>query len=205
MVEPLLKELKAGGQMQRMDAPRDHPKQILTNDERYKLGAWLLACAAGQDPKTRIQISAKVKQMLRARRASNRRRNWHGGSIRLNEQELDWVRSKAPQLSHTFFQRFYPWCRAHGIAIEEGADRSQDEKRATKMTEATVQRHFHGEFGLEAELVDAGIMDPETKVGSNPPAREHTCVHTPVGPSIRAPIEVYSARSVRRSIRVGCP
>jgi hypothetical protein len=37
--------------------------------------------------------------------------------------------------------------------------RSQDQNRAVKMTEKTIQRHFHSEFGLEAELVDAGVMD----------------------------------------------
>ena len=66
--------------------------------------------------------------------------------------------SKEPSLTHAFFQRFYPWCRAHGIEIETGVARSQDEKRAAKMTEAVVRRHFHGEFGLEAELIDAVPM-----------------------------------------------
>ena len=41
------------------------------------------------------------------------------------------------RLSNNFFQRFYPWCRAHGIEIDEGVERSQDQKRAVKMTEAT--------------------------------------------------------------------
>jgi len=27
-----------------------------------------------------------------------------------------------------------------------------------------LRNHFHGEYGLEAELIDAGVMDPETKV-----------------------------------------
>ena len=63
---------------------------------------------------------------------------------------------------------FYPWCRAHDIEIEEGVARSQDEKRAAKMTETTIQRHFNGEFGLEAELIDAGVMDAETKVIGDP-------------------------------------
>ena len=78
------------------------------------------------------------------------------------------LQSKASRLSKNFFERFYPWCRAQGIKIEEGVERSQDEKRAAKMTEATVDRHFHGEFGLEAELMDAGVMDPETKVIADP-------------------------------------
>lgn len=27
-----------------------------------------------------------------------------------------------------------------------------------------VQNHFFGKFGLQAELIDVGVMDPETKV-----------------------------------------
>eukprot|EP00966_Prymnesium_polylepis_P195329 4527424-Prymnesium_polylepis.1 len=106
--------------------------------------------------------------MLRARHAANKQRKWRGGCIRLNDQEVAVVQSREPRLAKTFFERFYPWCRAHGIEIEEGVDRSQDEKRAAKTTEATVERHFNGEFGLEAELIDAGIMDPETKVIADP-------------------------------------
>ncbi len=132
MVQPLLAELKAGGVKKRLDAPRDIPCQVLTNDERCKLAEWMLACAAGQNPKDRAAISAKVKDMLRARHAANKRRNWRGGSIRLNDQEVAVVQSREP-LSKSFFERFFPWCRAHGIAIEEGVERSQDKKRAVKM------------------------------------------------------------------------
>ena len=158
MVEPLLKELKAGPKKNaRVNATRDHQKQILTNDERIQLGEWILACAAGQVPKDRTAVSSKVKEMLRARQASNKARGWRGGSIALNAQEKAAMWSEEPRLSKVFFERFYPWCRAHGIKIDEGVPRSQDEKRAVKMTEATVERHMHGEFGLEAELIDAGI------------------------------------------------
>lgn len=76
MVEPLLKELKAGGKKKRVDAPRDHHCQVLTNDERIKLAEWILACAADQNPKDRTAVSAKVKDMLRARHASNKKRKW---------------------------------------------------------------------------------------------------------------------------------
>ena len=30
------------------------------------------------------------------------------------------VQSREPRLAKAFFERFYPWCRAHGIEIEEG-------------------------------------------------------------------------------------
>ena len=165
IVEPLLRQLKETG---RIDDHRDHHHQILTNAERRKLADWILACADGQEPKDRTQISVKVKQMLKARHASNKAKKYGPGSVRLTETEMNAAESKEPRLSQKFYERFYPWCRAHGIAIEEGVERSQDQNRAVKMTEKTVQRHFHGDFGLEAELVDAGVMDSETKVIADP-------------------------------------
>ena len=71
-------------------------------------------------------MSAKIKEMLRARHASNKRRKWRSGCIRLNDQEVAVVQSREPRLAKTFFERFYPWCRAHGIEIEEGVERSLD-------------------------------------------------------------------------------
>ena len=62
------------------------------------------------------------------------------------------------------------------------------------MTEKTVERHFHGEFGLEAELIDAGIMDPITKVISDP-RRVLNCDETPQ--QIDAP-QKGSRKKVRR-------
>ena len=167
MVEPLLRELKTNG---KIADDRDHHHQILTNKERRKLATWILACADGQDPKDRTQISTKVREILRARHAANKKKKWRPelGVVRLSDKELECVESSEPRLTKTFFERFYPWCRAHGIGIDEGTPRSQDEKRAVKMTEATVERHFHGEFGLEAELIDAGVMDRETKVIADP-------------------------------------
>mmetsp|Transcript_10887 Transcript_10887/g.31615 ORF Transcript_10887/g.31615 Transcript_10887/m.31615 type:complete len:137 (-) Transcript_10887:3-413(-) len=54
----------------------------------------------------------------------------------------------------------------HGLKIDEGISRAEEERRSRKRTDKVVQNHFFGEFGLEAELVDAGIMHPETKVRS---------------------------------------
>jgi hypothetical protein len=168
MVHPLIVELKGAGKNVRLDAPRDHHNQILTNAERLALAEWVLACADGQQPKGRTEISAKVREVLLARHASNKRRQWCGGSIRLNAQELAVARNSDAHLAKNFFERFFPWCRARGIKVEEGTERSQDKERAVKMTEAVVERHFYGEFGLEAELIDAGVMDPVTKVIEDP-------------------------------------
>ena len=161
MVEPYRRYLKENG---RLPDDRDHHRQILTNSERLKLAAWILACAEGQNPKDRGKVSVKVRQMLRARHVSNKSRKYGKGSILLNAQEKAALESKEARLSKSFFERFYPWCRAHGIGIEEGVDRAQDQQRSVMMTETVVNQHFYGEFGLEAELLAAGIMDPDTKV-----------------------------------------
>ena len=101
MVQPLLTELKTGDVKNgRVYAPRDHHSQILTNAERLELAEWMLACAAGQDPKDRTKISAKVKEMLRARHASNKRRKWRAGSIKLNKEELYAAQSEVPRLAY---------------------------------------------------------------------------------------------------------
>ena len=169
MVHPLLADLKAPGKNVRAQAPRDHHKQVLTNAERLELAEWILACADGQAPKNRAHVSDKVREILNARHASNKKKQWRGGAIKLNEPELAIVRGVVDaQRSQMFFERFYPWCRAKGVKIEEGTARSQDVARAVKMTDDVVERHFHGEFGLEAELIDAGVMDPETKVIKDP-------------------------------------
>lgn len=118
MVEPLLKELKAGPKKNaRVNATRDHQKQILTNDERIQLGEWILACAAGQVPKDRTAVSSKVKEMLRARQASNKARGWRGGSIALNAQEKAAMWSEEPRLSKVFFERFYAWWLVQGQGL----------------------------------------------------------------------------------------
>tara|TARA_B110000046_G_scaffold128325_1_gene134724 strand:+ start:965 stop:2272 length:1308 start_codon:yes stop_codon:yes gene_type:complete len=165
MIQPLLTELKLTGQICDI---RDHHNQILTNEERRHVAAWLLACADGQDPKDRSELSFKVRKILRARHAANKKKKYGKGSVRLNQAEFDAVNSKSPRLSKMFFEHFYPWCRAHDIEISEGTDHAQDEKRSAKMHEGTIKGHFYAEFGLEAELIDAGVMDPETKVIKDP-------------------------------------
>jgi hypothetical protein len=162
-VNPMVKKLRLGKPVHL----RDHHSQILLNKERVQVAEWILACCDNQDPKDRTEVTEKIRQVLRARHADNKRRKYGTGSVPLNREELECIKSKEDEISHMFFsQGFYPWCRAHGIKIHEGVDRAQDEARAKKMNEATVQRHFYAEFGLEAELLDVKpqIMDPDTKV-----------------------------------------
>ena len=89
MVAPVLRELKETG----IEDPRDHHNQILINSERRKLAKWILACTDGQDPKDRTHISSKIRELLKARHASNKRRKWGTGTVRLTEPEIAAVES----------------------------------------------------------------------------------------------------------------
>ena len=75
MVEPLLRQLKQNGKVG--DDGRDHHAQILTNNERCKLAEWILACVDGHNPKDRVQVSSKIKEILRARHKYN---SWQSAS-----------------------------------------------------------------------------------------------------------------------------
>ena len=79
VVEPLLRELKEHG---KIADDRDHHHQILSNIERRKLAGWVLACADGQDPKDRTKISAKLREILRARHKRNKQLKWSHGFLR---------------------------------------------------------------------------------------------------------------------------
>lgn len=167
MIEPRLKKLKKKKTTPEVGL-RSHHAQLLTDTERVKVGKWIAGCADGHCPKDRSQISQKIIAVLKARHKSNKQRKHGVGTVALNQAELDAV-SAGGELSHRFFQRFYePWCRARGIDVEEGTDRAQDVSRAQKMVEPVVQRHFYVEAGLKAELIDAGIMDPDTELIKDP-------------------------------------
>ena len=68
-------------------------------------------------------------------------------------------------LSSKFFQAFYV---RRGDLISERKQHVDDKQRADVHTEESVQEHFFSKAGLEAELIDAGIMDPVTKVILDP-------------------------------------
>jgi hypothetical protein len=160
---------------------RDHHRQTLTNSERELLAEWLLNEANHHKPKTRSDVSAKVREMLKARHTYNRSKKWGKGTVALTDLEATFANGTG-DLSNTFFQAIFPWWRARGINIDLGVSRAQEEKRSKKMREPVVHNHFYGEFGLEAELVDAGIMDKDSKVCCAPPPVSRRAL-TPPPPS----------------------
>jgi len=85
----------------------------------------------------------------------------------LNQQEINFCLGTKPKLWQTFKANLFAWFVSHDLDVCMGKDQPEDHKRACKMTEETVERHFFGDYGLEAELIDAQIMDPETKIISD--------------------------------------
>ena len=93
---------------------RDHPRQILTNDERRCLASWILESHDnGSRSMSNENIAAKVILILKGRHASNKKRKWRCcESLNMNEQMC--VR-KVTELSLLFFKSFHAWCRVQGI------------------------------------------------------------------------------------------
>jgi hypothetical protein len=189
-------------------SPRDHHLQLLTNMERLQLADFLLAAAAVHKPKDRAAISAKVRLLLKARHTFNKSKKFGTGTVALNTGEAAFVNGTGP-LSHTFFQKIFPWWLARGISIDLGVSRAQEEKRSKKMRESVVQEHFFGKYGLEAELVDAGIMDKDSKVCcAPPPVSRRAPTPPPLPPQIIADPRrllncgVNPRRSARRAPRI---
>lgn len=80
-VSQLLTALKKSGSVQM----RDHPLQILLNDERKKLASWILECSDGGKDFSRSAISKKIV-MMKGRHADNRRKGFRLCQL-LNEAE----------------------------------------------------------------------------------------------------------------------
>lgn len=154
-VHPRLKKKKK-------DTAHGSHTQIMTDTERKKVAEWIMQCADGNNPQYRTDITVRIRTILRARNRDNKKKHYGTGSVKLNTSEKAALKSDKPQLTHSFFQSFYAWCRARGLEVDEGTPKTSETKRAAKMTESTIDRHFHGKFGLQAELRDAGVMDKDS-------------------------------------------
>lgn len=140
---------------------------ILTETEDKRLEEWLLAsakndCAAKEQQHAGIkEVSAKVIQLLKARWAYNKTKNHSvkSGCVPLTKAEKRLAFELHAEVSHVWWQR---WLARHPKVQVKGESNIED-NRSKKQNEHTVQKHFYGEFGIEAELLDANIMDPVTK------------------------------------------
>lgn len=105
-------------------------------------------------------MTCKVRAILKARRIWNAHMERKGIEVvDLNQRENDILLPWSSDMSKTWEQNFRArW--AH--MLDKKAARTADAKRVAKQREPVVQRHFYGDFGLQKELIAAGIMDPVT-------------------------------------------
>jgi len=131
-------------------------RTILTELEESELVQWLVACNLGRAGKTMADIGHKVREILLVRHA----RNHLGGRASIPfTAEAKKILTGMGFPSQSWFSRFFA---AHGNLIERKVAQKVDGKRAAAANEETVDEHFNGVWGLRAELIDAGIMDPST-------------------------------------------
>ena len=74
---------------------------VLTKEEQLKLVDWIVGCARGKAPATDEEISEKVVQLLKARKADNRRRKGGPGTIKLTLAENRLATERGAEVSHT--------------------------------------------------------------------------------------------------------
>mmetsp|Transcript_40357 Transcript_40357/g.91425 ORF Transcript_40357/g.91425 Transcript_40357/m.91425 type:complete len:630 (-) Transcript_40357:276-2165(-) len=133
--------------------------EILTDTEKNKLCVWIEKSADNLNGASPQEISDRVIKILRARQAHNRAPSTPSAQrVPLTSKEECLLSEPNAHVSKRWLQRFYALFIDR---IEPKQERTQEAKRTKKQCEATVQRHFYGEFGLDAELKDASIMDSE--------------------------------------------
>ena len=133
---------------------------VLTTTELDRLKEWMRACEAKNNPAKDPDIRGKVREFLVARALFNRKHHGRKNLEYLTGPEWDIVKRKSDQLpSHTWMLRnLYS-----DPTLKPKKAKAQDAKRAGKQREEVLAKHFDGETGLYAELIDAGNMDAETR------------------------------------------
>lgn len=134
-------------------------RRILTVKEEQELADWVDRCNRAGEPQDRDQQRVQIRQILRVRRAANRRggRQCHP----LSRSAVDILRFPDRNLpDDQWFRRFYA---AHPHVKEKKRQKCEKE-RAKAHSEETITDHFYGTAGLEQELIAAGMMDPTTRV-----------------------------------------
>lgn len=144
-----------------------HKNAILTQKESDRLVEWMQARAQNTNPCMDAAVSEKVVEILRARWAANKKLKHSKklGCVPLSDAEHRLVFTRGAEVSHVWLQRL---AARRDQEIEKKGVRNADATRSKKQNEGVVNKHFYGEYGLEAELLGAGIMDPESKQIKDP-------------------------------------
>jgi hypothetical protein len=133
------------------------PWDILTESETKNLVDWIKACAINKDPAMDQHVSAKIVEMLKARKAHNKlkRDSVKAGAMPLTRLEKRLVETRGATVSHVFLQHL----AARYPEIQHKCENNIDATRAKKMNEHVVEKHFNGDTGLVKSMQHHGIMD----------------------------------------------
>ena len=137
---------------------------VLTKEEEQKLEAWIVGSARGKDPATNEDISDKVVLMLKARKADNRKRHGGPGTVKLTEAEDRLATARGAEVSLTWLANF----AARHPRVRPMKERNADVTRTKKQNEGVVDKHFYGEYGVQASLEFHGKLDMEKKMIRDP-------------------------------------
>jgi len=138
--------------------------EVLTPAEETALADWIAGSARGKDPATNDEISDKVVLMLKARKADNRKRSYGTGTIPLTEREKRLATARGAAVSKTWLSNF----AARHPHVRPMKEQNADVTRTKKQNEGVVDKHFYGEYGVQASLEYHGHMDMETKTIKDP-------------------------------------
>ena len=145
------------GQNKRLEGVR-YQQDVLTTAEQRRLAEWVMSSARGKDPATNAEISDKVVLMLKARRLDNKQRKHASGCVALTTNEARLVTEADAEVSLVWLSSF----QAAHPEVKRQKVRAADATRTKKQNEGTVEKHFHGEYGVAASLKSIGQIDPET-------------------------------------------
>ena len=137
----------------------DHDKRyILTQEERRELALWARAKADVNEPAQRPEISRQARSILLIRQKKSLSSSLLSNQRpQLAPKEKAFLASNA-SLSSEWFNR---WYEENGDIIQRRSVRRMESRRMSNYNEGTVTDHFSA---LEITLINAGIMDPKTKL-----------------------------------------
>eukprot|EP00734_Pompholyxophrys_sp_LG126_P000205 Pompholyxophrys_sp_v1_NODE_43_length_3196_cov_8.157275.p2 type:complete len:237 gc:universal NODE_43_length_3196_cov_8.157275:2858-2148(-) len=137
---------------------REQNLRLLTNQEESDFITWLNGCAANNQPKNRIAQGEIILEILKGRTIQNSR---VFSSQRIPLSGAAKLALKKNRITGRWFRDFYA---RNCERIVEKVVEKRDKKRIVSSTKETVQEHFYGDFGLLAELKNAGIIDNNNEI-----------------------------------------
>ncbi|KAK3271485.1 hypothetical protein CYMTET_20164 [Cymbomonas tetramitiformis] len=135
----------------------ENKKCLLTTTETEELVTWLEQCADNHKARNRTEVGYKICELLTTRDKRNKATKGRKYQ-RLSRAAIQCLSNGGP--STNWFQEFY---ETHKHRVNEKKATTVEKSRVVAATEETVQEHFYAPAGLEAALLDAGIMDPNTR------------------------------------------